>query len=112
MANVKDVRVKEVKIVLDKERHLRFDLNAFAEIEEAYGSIDEAFKAMEKGSIKALRVLLWAGLVHEDESLTVKQVGSLIGLADLKDLSTKISELLKDSMPAGENVILGNEKHP
>lgn len=99
MANLKDVRIKTVPIMLDKERHLKFDLNAFAELEEAYGNIEEALKAMEKGSIKALRAVLWAGLIHEDENLTQKDVGALIGLTDLEDLAKSLSTAMQSHLP-------------
>lgn len=100
MAGIKDVRSKPVSVMLDKERHLRFDLNAFAEIEELYGSVDDAMAALEKGSIKALRAILWAGLIHEEldgnenPKITPRQVGSLIEVKDLPMLSKKIEEAI------------------
>lgn len=100
MSNVKDVRIKMVPIVLDKERNLKFDLNAFAELEEIYGSIDDAMEAMEKGSIKAVRALLWCGLIHEDAELTTKDVGALIGLSSLQDLATALTTAMGTQMPA------------
>jgi hypothetical protein len=99
MSNVKDVRIKTVAINLDKERFLKFDLNAFAELEDTYGNIDDAMKAMEKGSIKAVRALLWSGLIHEDPSLTQKDVGALIGLSDLQELSKSLTEAMGAQMP-------------
>jgi hypothetical protein len=44
MSNVGDVRAKLIPIQLDKERHLKFDLNAFAELEDIYGDINTAFE--------------------------------------------------------------------
>lgn len=104
MASVRDVRPKMVPIVLDKERHLKFDLNAFAEIEEQYGSVDEAMDALEKGSIKALRVVLWAGLIHEelDENgnpkVTPKEVGSLIDITSFAMLQKKLGEAMTNDL--------------
>lgn len=103
MANVRNVKIKSVEIELDKKRNLLFDLNAFAELEEHYGNIDEAMTALEQGSMKALRAILWAGLIHEDESLTPRQVGSLLGLGDLEYLSKQIGGALGDSLPKEEN---------
>jgi hypothetical protein len=100
MSNLEDVRIKTVPIKLDKERNLRFDLNAFAELEEAYGDIEQAMKAMEKGSIKALRAILWAGLIHEEETLTQKQIGAMIGLQDLQELAQQLSKAMQGHMPA------------
>ena len=52
---LQDIREIAVPITLDKPRTLRFDLNAFAELEEKFGSMDAAFKAMKTGSLKAAR---------------------------------------------------------
>ena len=51
MANLKDVKSKVTKITLNDgvERVIKFDLNAMAELEDRYGSIDKAFEELEKG---------------------------------------------------------------
>lgn len=102
MGNVADIRPKPVKVMLDKERTLLFDLNAFACLEEEYGSIDAALDALAKGKVKALRAILWAGLVHEDESLTIKDVGKLFTLADLQRVAEAVNEALSQVMPQPE----------
>lgn len=99
MSNLADVRVKPVKITLDKERSLLFDLNAFAAVEEVYESVDKAFEDLEKGKIKALRTLLWAGLLHEDENLTLKDVGRIVTLADMDKIAPAINEALQAALP-------------
>lgn len=99
MGNVKDVKVKMIPIQLDKRRHLKYDLNAFAELEEHFGTLDAAMEQMQKGSIKAFRIILWAGLIHEDENLTIKQVGAMIDLPTLYDLTKKIEEAMGDALP-------------
>lgn len=98
-SKVRDVKIENIQVELDKTRTLRFDLNAFAELEDNFGTIDEALAAMEKGSIKALRAVLWAGLVHEDEELTIKSVGSLITLADLPKLTDSINKAIMGAVP-------------
>ncbi|MCL6611176.1 MAG: hypothetical protein K6T66_06525 [Peptococcaceae bacterium] len=102
MSNVSDIRPKPVKIMLDKERHLLYDLNAFACLEEEYGNIDGALDALAKGKVNALRAILWAGLVHEDESLTPKDVGKLLTLADLQRVAEAVNEALSHAMPQPE----------
>ena len=102
---ISDIRPKTVKVMLDKERHLQFDLNAFALLEEKYGSVEEALNTLETGSIKAIREVLWAGLVHEelDEKFEPKispiQVGSWIGISGLEALTEKIKEALDQAKP-------------
>lgn len=105
MSNVKDIKVRKFPVILNGEtRNLVFDLNAFAEIEEAYGDIEEAMKAMEKGSIKALRLLLWSGMLHESEDITIKEVGRMIDMAGIQDLNGVIVEGLGAHMPTAEQM--------
>jgi hypothetical protein len=85
-----------VPITLDKERHLLYGAEAFIEYKEATGRdllrtfrdfSNPKFRATldESGDInpdfempvKEFRDVLWAGLLHEDESLTLKQTSSL-----------------------------------
>jgi hypothetical protein len=99
MANVNKVKREPVMVMLDKERQLKFTLNSFSEMEERYGSIDDAVAAMEKGSIKAIRFMLWCGLTSDDETLTEKQVGGMIELQDLEELAQKMNQVMGMDMP-------------
>ena len=97
--NAKDVRTKKVQIHLDKPRTIKFDLNAFCELEEAYGTMDKAMAAMKDGSVKAVRAVLWAGLIHEDPELTIQQVGSLIDFHSLNNVVKQLGIALEDALP-------------
>ncbi|KHO62672.1 hypothetical protein THYS13_07350 [Thermoanaerobacter sp. YS13] len=99
MGNVRDIRTKLIPIQLDKERHLKFDLNAFAELEEIYRDINIAFEAMQKGSIKAIRAMLWAGLVHEDKTLTLEKVGEMVHLGNINEVMNAITQAISEAMP-------------
>jgi hypothetical protein len=95
-----------VSINLDKERKLLFVLNAMVFFEEATGKslfdnkISEGFgKSM---TAKDLRALLWACLVHEDETLTLKQVGSWINRTNMTEIAQHIGEAFSNAMPDGE----------
>lgn len=99
MSNISDVRPKTIKVMLDKERTIRFTLNSFADLEERYGSIDVAMNTLQDGSIKGLRTLLWAGLIHEDEQLTERQVGNMIDMSSLTELTVHVTEALELSLP-------------
>jgi len=53
MSKAKNVRVKPVKLMIDNETYLiKYDFNAFIELEEIYGSIDEAMEAVQGKIIK------------------------------------------------------------
>ena len=98
MSNVRDVRAKGVPVVLNGANHvLKFDLNAYAELEDIYGSVDAALDKVAEGSVKALRSLIWAGLLHEDPMLDERTVGSWIGIADLQELTTSLHSAVADS---------------
>lgn len=104
MANLKDVKSKPVKITLSDgiERELKFTLNAMAELEDKYGSVEEAFKQLDSNSIKAIRFILWAGLIWEDDSLTERQVGNLIDIQYLQSLMESVGAAFDSDMPVAE----------
>lgn len=106
MSNVKDVKSKDIKITLNDgvERTIKFTLNALAELEDRYGSVDEAFKQLDNNSIKAVRCILWAGLIHEDPELTEQQVGNLIDIQYMQELMTSLGEAFDADMPEPEKL--------
>lgn len=81
---------KMVKVELDKERNLYFNLNSLEVIEELTGkSIDKLGEGM---SISMLKAVVYAGLIHEDKDLTPEAVGDMIGFEDIKSISDAIGE--------------------
>jgi hypothetical protein len=111
MSNLNNIRERNVPVTLNGEtKNLRYDLNAIAELEDKFGSLDNIQEALNSGSLKSLRTFLWAGLIHENETLTEKELGSWLSLADLfvlqKDIvkaiemsNPKIDETKEDSSP-------------
>ena len=111
-ANLRNVRPKTVAIVLDKERHLLYDLNAFAELEEVVGTVEEALKALESGKLKALRAIIWCGLIHEDANLSITDVGALIGLGDMETVALALNEAISSAMPQAQAEEKENKEVP
>jgi hypothetical protein len=77
-----------------KERVLRFDLNAIAEIGERLdikvrlGHLREDLLEVPL-PMSAPRVFLWAGLLHDEESnLDEKEVGKLVDMENLPEVLT------------------------
>lgn len=104
-----NLKLKSVPVELDKKRNLRFDMNAFAYLEETFGSIQEALSQLQTGKIKAVLEVLKAGLLHEDETLTTREIGKSIGLNDIAPLARSINEAMGLSLPdleegTGKNV--------
>lgn len=98
-----NVRDKEFLIELDKERHFRLDLNAFCTLEESYEDVFGILENAEKGSLRALRAVLWAGLVHEDAELTEKRVGQMINPGNMAGVSSLITEAIFYYLPEAKN---------
>ena len=97
--NAENVKSKPVKVMLDKERLLNYDFNAFIELEDKFGSIEIAMEELQKGKLKNIRTILWVGLLSEDEEIEEKFVGKQIGLNNLPEISEKINEALSKALP-------------
>ena len=80
-----------VSIELDKERTLNYTLNSLVDIEEKLGVPMEEMGNIQM-SVRNVRVLLWAGLTHEDENLTERQVGGMVNLHNLQYVQGKVTE--------------------
>lgn len=102
MSNVADVKPKKRTVDLGDgvEREVVLSLNAMAELEDKYGSIDNAFEKIKKGSIATIRFLLWCVLVPDgDTDLTEREIGRLIKLDNIKEIMTSVMDALEEQMP-------------
>jgi hypothetical protein len=107
MSSAEDILVKPFKITLDKERNLLYDMNAFIELEQRFGSVENALEELgKKANLKSVRTILWAGLVHEDENLQEKDVFRGVSLGSLQDITEILMTAIEQSMPKndGKNV--------
>lgn len=105
MSNIADVKPKAIKIALSDgvQRTVRFTLNALAELEDRYGSVQIAFDKLEKeNSMKALRCILWAGFLHESPDLTEQEVGNLIDIAYMQELVGSLNSALGQDLAPEE----------
>ena len=92
-----------------KSWHLRYDMNAIAELEGALGrDIREIGLRLMRGKMgtREARALVWAGILHEFEDAGLRQVGDWLNDAGfLKDipareaLLAKVFEALADAFP-------------
>jgi hypothetical protein len=74
-----------------KVRNLRYTMNALAEIEDQLG-VPLAEMENVKMTMKNIRVILWAGLIHEDKELTQEDVGELVDLNNIQTVQEKVAE--------------------
>lgn len=92
------------KIVLDKEREIKFTFRALLDIEKELG-----VKLVEMGKatfgLNELFVLLYHGLKHEDRSLTKDKLLAILDNSDVQliDLSSKINEALMEAFGNVDN---------
>lgn len=99
--------------------HLRFDMNAIAELEGALRlTIKEIGSRLMRGKMgtREARALVWAGILHENEDLGIRQVGDWLHEAGfLKDesardaLLAKVFEALVSAFPEQKPATGGND---
>jgi hypothetical protein len=129
MSNAGNVRVKPTELVInDKTYLLKYDFNAFIELEEIYGSIDEAMLKLQgevelgpdgkpitikiknkdgkeekvekrKFSLKAIRDFLWSGMLYGDENITKRSVSHMLEFTNFGDIVKKMMEAVMAAMP-------------
>lgn len=92
-----------IPIELDRPRRLRFDFNAFAAYEEATGkNVLAGDLQADLSSVRGLRALLWAALLHEDPELTQQQVGAMLHLGNLTEMTGRVQAALAQALPDPE----------
>ena len=125
MSGVKNIRVKPVKIEIDNTVYeVKYDFNAFIELEEIYGSIEEAMEAMQgelvldkkgksiivkdeddndveerKFSLKAMRDFLWAGMLFGNTKITKREVGKLLEFGNFQYVVEKMMSAITGALP-------------
>lgn len=89
----------EMKNGVPRQRSLRFDINALADFEQETGMGFGQLMQM-KAVFATSRALLWAGLKHEDRTLSVEYVGHMIG--QLIKTGTGIDEVMEAAFTAAD----------
>ena len=90
-------RVK-VPLRLDRERVLILSFNALCRAEEVTG-INFLMGEFTFSSVRVMRALVWAGLLHDDPTLTLEAVGDMIEEAGADNVAKKIIEAFAAAMP-------------
>lgn len=87
---------KKIDITLDKERTLAFPIMSLIRLKKEHG-IELKDLADEKKSqdMETILALIWAGLVHEDRDLTLEDVGYMVDITMLPEVSEKLSGIFK-----------------
>lgn len=113
--NIENIRPKGVRIVLDRERHMRFSFAALEYLADKYGDLNTAFSKMpgaetglSKESISAIIDFTYAGLMHEDRDLTRDAVADMLDMSMVNELASAIVEAITGALPAPKKVESGN----
>ena len=101
MANIQAVRPVKHTIDLGDgvEREIEFSLNAMADLEEKYGTIEQAFEKVQGDNISAIRFLLWCLLNNGEQEISEREIGRLINLRNLSDLMSSVMDYMEEAMP-------------
>jgi len=98
------MKIPKTPIMLDKEWHIVFDLNVVCALEDKFGDFFQALKKLRTGNFRAARTFLWAGLVHEDPTLTEEEVGSFINMMNIEEICLALVEAVSNSFPQVKNL--------
>lgn len=99
----KDLQVQTTTIELKGRKYeMNFDLNAMAELEDIFGSLQIAIAELKKKKLKAVRSFLYAVLKSTDESLTEFEVGRLIDMNNFTTIERAITKLINNAFEEGE----------
>ena len=89
-----------IPITLDKPRRLRLDLNAMVRFEEATGKSFLSGFNWQTMSVKDIRALIWACLLHEDPALTQEAVGAMITAQNMPQITQSAQAAMGGARPA------------
>lgn len=99
---------KYVPVELDKTRNLRYGMVALMKIENKLGK-PFAKIDFDEVTYQDMAVIIWAGLEHEDSSLTPEKIAELIDEhSDIETIVTAMGEAMAESF--GKNAQRTAEK--
>lgn len=90
----------------EKDYVLLFDVDALCRLEESHGlTLIDIQQRVSKGSVVAIRALLWAGLLrhHEAEKIDLRRAGEMITeLGGFVPAAELVGEALRRALPEAE----------
>lgn len=83
------------------DRKMRMDLNALSDFESMTGKsiLRGGLTDIANLELTDIRALLWACLVQEDESITIREVGRWIHIGNITIVTSAIEELVAGALP-------------
>ena len=101
MSKLNLVKAKGVTISLGgKDIELVYDFNAFAELEEKFGTVQKAFEAMSVNPrMTDILNIIKAGMASSDVDISTKELGSYLTPRNITQLVEVITDALTSSLP-------------
>lgn len=97
-------------IIKGREYEITLSLGVLAELEDIYGDVDAAMKALQSKKVRPYIDFMYAIMVLEDgnENLTRREVGRMLDMDFINDLIGKTEVAMKNSFgEAEENESMG-----
>ncbi len=89
-----------VKVTLaGNEYKLKFTLNSMIKFEEETGKQIMEPGALDNMNMKELRVMLWACIKSDEKQLTLDEVGEMIELDQLTEITEALTQAFEVSTP-------------
>lgn len=86
--------MKTVEITLDKKRVLAYPVYSLIKLKKDHGIELKDLQDKKKAEdLETILAIVWAGLIHEDKELSMEDLGYMIDVTDLPEISQKISEI-------------------
>lgn len=82
------------KVTLDKERTLKYSLNSMIMLEEHGVNVSELGTDT---TMSTVRLLVWAGLKHEDPEITIEYVGEIMDMGSLAEVMEAVGRALSSN---------------
>ena len=113
MSKLNLVKAKGVTISLGgKDIELVYDFNAFAELEEKFGSVQKAFEAMSVNArMTDILNIIKAGMASSDVDISTKELGSYLTPRNITQLVEVITDALTSSLPENTEKAPKSEKN-
>jgi hypothetical protein len=88
---------KTAKVIIgEKERTLAFPIMSLIKLKKEFGIQLKDLQDEEKAQdMETILAIIYAGLIHEDKELDFEELGYMIDITDLPEISQKLSEVFK-----------------
>lgn len=101
---LKSKKIDNKVTVKGREYEITMNMGVLAELEDIYGDVNTAMKALQSKKVRAYIDFMYAIMVLEDgnENLTRKEVGKMLDANFINDLIEKTGAAMKNSFGEAE----------